>query len=391
MQPIINSTGIHIQTFEEIFKELVDNFKLIYGDDIIVDQNSPDGQRIGIFAKAILDSQTAILKLYNDQDIDLAEGIALDRLIKLLTLNRRPATKSQWELIVKCSDATTLDTNYTIEDSLKQQWKPNKNYSLKKGDNNVVFEAVEYGNIQGVINSVITPLTIVLEVQSITAVKNAIAGVEEESDFALRERDKKSTGINATSTIGALEASLANLPNVKNVRVHENFTSATDSLGVDAHSFWIVVDGGDSKDIARVIAQKKTGGTGMKGDIEGVYVESLKRPDNSVYTITHRVKYDKPSYKELFLKFDYKKINPVLDIDIDLVKTNLMSYIFRIGEDIIASRFYQLGYLNQTNLILENIQISKAKDSGFVTDKIAVVFNELYSLPKANIVGNLIS
>ncbi|OQY25514.1 MAG: hypothetical protein B6244_14960 [Candidatus Cloacimonetes bacterium 4572_55] len=57
--------GIKIQTYEEIFDFLAEGYRAIYGVDINLDQDSPDGQRVGIEAKARLDIQTFALALYN--------------------------------------------------------------------------------------------------------------------------------------------------------------------------------------------------------------------------------------------------------------------------------------------------------------------------------------
>jgi len=50
--------GITTETFDDIYNRLADGLKLIYGSDIDLSQNTPDGQRIGIIAKEILDGQS---------------------------------------------------------------------------------------------------------------------------------------------------------------------------------------------------------------------------------------------------------------------------------------------------------------------------------------------
>jgi len=57
--------GLTIQTFDEIYAELVAGYQAIYGTDINLDPDSPDGQRVGIEAKARLDAQAFALALYN--------------------------------------------------------------------------------------------------------------------------------------------------------------------------------------------------------------------------------------------------------------------------------------------------------------------------------------
>jgi len=69
--------GVSIQTLQEITDELIEGYRDIYGPDINVSPESPDGQRIGIEAKARADMQAFALDLYNQQDPDFASGQAL--------------------------------------------------------------------------------------------------------------------------------------------------------------------------------------------------------------------------------------------------------------------------------------------------------------------------
>lgn len=55
IKPIITAEGIQVQTFNEIHTELSNEYKKVYGDDISLDQNTPDGQKVGIEAKLALD------------------------------------------------------------------------------------------------------------------------------------------------------------------------------------------------------------------------------------------------------------------------------------------------------------------------------------------------
>ena len=119
MKPEIDANGVQIQTFEEIFNELVVQYQAIYGNDINVDIDSPDGQRIAIEAKAQLDLQTYGAIVYNEMDPDLADGLSLERLVKLSGIERRPASKSQADVDIVASQAVTLPIGYKVEDHIR--------------------------------------------------------------------------------------------------------------------------------------------------------------------------------------------------------------------------------------------------------------------------------
>ena len=53
----ITSTGISIDSFNDLFDAIATEYKNIYGQDINIEQNTPDGQKISIFVKAYRDLQ----------------------------------------------------------------------------------------------------------------------------------------------------------------------------------------------------------------------------------------------------------------------------------------------------------------------------------------------
>ena len=112
MLPEFTDDGIEIQTFEEIYDELVDGYKTIYGSDIDLDENSPDGQRVAIEAQARLDLQSFGAALYNQLDPDFAIGTALNRLIKLSGISRNPSVRSSVSVTLTTDRILTLPINF---------------------------------------------------------------------------------------------------------------------------------------------------------------------------------------------------------------------------------------------------------------------------------------
>jgi len=88
-------SGLAVQPLAEITEELAEGYRSIYGQDINVEPESPDGQRIGIEAKARADMQAFALMLYNQQDPDFATGQVLRSKMKYAGITIRPATRSQ--------------------------------------------------------------------------------------------------------------------------------------------------------------------------------------------------------------------------------------------------------------------------------------------------------
>jgi len=378
--------GIQIQTYEEIFNELADGYRLIYGNDINLDQDSPDGQRVGIEAKARLDMQTFALSLYNSFDVDLSEGLTLDLIIKYTGLFRRPASQSQWDLNITADRNLTLADDYTVQDDIGQKWQIASSTDILTGITLVSFKAVDFGAIEGLSSAVIEQVTVVLGVTLIEAPSDAVVGISEESDEQLRIRRNRSLQNAAYSVVGGMFAKLANLNGVTDVEVYENDTDTFDAtLSLDAHSIWAVVEGGAVSDIVEVLAKNKTGGTGIKGAIETIYNETLIKPNGDAKNIPHTTRFDRPVLTDLYITVTATRKDPLVPIDLDLIKAKLSTKLYTIGENSLASELYQFGYLGGNGFVLSLLNISD-DDITYTDENIVIVAGAKFLIDVANIV-----
>jgi len=135
--PMFTAEGLDIRTLTEIVEELRTGYRAIYGNDINLDDDTPDGQRIGIEGKAIADIEEFLLNLYNQMDADLAFGEWLNKLAKFSGIQRRPATRSTVEIEITTDRVLTLFENYTVRDSLGQDWIVTADVPLALGLNTV--------------------------------------------------------------------------------------------------------------------------------------------------------------------------------------------------------------------------------------------------------------
>jgi hypothetical protein len=79
----IDSTGINIDNLNDRIDELNTALKAIYGENINLDQDTPDGQMVGIYSKLDIDAQESLVEIYNSRDPDTAVGVSLDTIAKL--------------------------------------------------------------------------------------------------------------------------------------------------------------------------------------------------------------------------------------------------------------------------------------------------------------------
>lgn len=363
----ITNDGVQIETLEEILDRLAASYRSIYGADINLDQDTADGQRLGIMAKAVFDAQTAGLDTYNSMDVDLSLGQALDRNSKIAGISRRPATNSTWDIEVTASKAVELYSGYTIRDDAGQDWIKDTAVNIPIGTTTVTFESVTLGAVQGLIGAGLEQVTILTEVTTLAASVSATVGIDEETDEELRIRRNKSTENPAFSTIGSLTSKILDLDDVVDAFVYENKTSTYDAtLDLNSHSIWAIVEGGEIADIVETMARQKTGGTGIKGTVTGTYTETIVRPDGSTFDIIHEMKFDRPVITELYVNVNATRTTPN-PVDTALIADNIASRRFTIGEAIHASSLYTEGAKLGTGFYLSDLEISD--DSITFTDE----------------------
>lgn len=378
------TTGLTIQTYQEIYDELVAGYRAAYGPDINTDADSPDGQRIGIEAKARLDLQTLVLSLYNQMNPDAATGNWLNTLIKFAGITRREPTQSSVDLTVTTDRALTLPVDYAVKDDLDQTWVVQSEASLVTGANTVTFVAEDFGAVSADADTITTPVTIIIGVVSVTNPLAAAAGQDEETDPELRIRRNASLIAPATSSKGGMFTALGNTPSVTDVAVYENDTDSYDAtLALNAHHIWCVVEGGAVADIAEAMAKVKTAGTGLKGSTSGTYVETLYQPDGTPYTYTHTMVFDRPTYVPVYMALTVEGTDGAT-VDTAAIKNTLAESAFRIGESITAAQFYSIVYSVASNFTATLLEVSD-DDIAYTDGRLEPGADEAFTLSATNI------
>lgn len=381
----INQNGFKADSFIEILTRLSTELKNIYGQDINLDQDTQDGQMLGINTTVISDLQELGLYIYNSMDADFAEGINLDRLLKLLARTRLPATKSTVDINLTLGRDATIPITYTVSDSNGQNWQITSEQTLTVGTHLVTFESVDYGMITAEANTITQQVTIMTEIDSLTNPADAISGRDEESDQELRERRNKILEVNAYSTLGSIVGKILTLDNVVDCIVYENKTRVYDSeKDLNSHSLWIIVKGGEIDQIAETIVKEKTAGTGLKGTIQETYIESFTRQDGTIREIYHTVNFDRPTEKDIYLKFNVKRRVSTQSIDMDNIKNTLANKVFQIAENVTVTELYATIYSASTNFIATDLQVSRDNIT-FVNNLLIAGHDEEFKIIQANI------
>jgi uncharacterized phage protein gp47/JayE len=383
MNPEFTREGVTIRTYSEIFEDLADQMRGVYGNSITVDQDSPDGQFLGIIAKEILDLETYAWSLYAQFDPDFAEGEMLNKIIKICGISRTPSTQSTCEVTITTTTDLTLDAGYEVADDNEQSWITKEDQDLTTGENTVTLYAEEYGKVEAQAGEINSPVTIVIGVSSVTNPADATAGTDEETDEELRIRRQKSLENASYSTVSGLLAKIEDIEEVSDAVIHENTDDDEDDNGIPGHSIWLIVDGGDVEDIAEIMAKNKTAGTGMKGDTSGIYTETVTKTDGTTFEINHEMKFDRPTDIELYISLTVTRTDTDSPADTDLMKEYLVALEYSIGDSVQANSLYSTVYNAGTNFVATDLKIS---DDGttYTTGRLTPAVDERYTISTDN-------
>lgn len=336
MPNLLDANGLQTKTLSEIRAEITAGMKLAYGDDINVDQDSPDGQAINIFSLVAKDTLDALNQVYNSFNPDLAIGRVLDQRVAINGIQRLGGTHTTTSAKVETDRAMSLigldgadpstppSGTFTISDTQGNYFYLKDSVSSSTitgaGFYDLIFTAKDIGAIETAPATLTRIISVLLGVKSVTnsVVMNTTLGLNEETDAALRLRRQQSVSLASQGYLASLKAEIKNVSGVTYSEIHENNLSATDSDGIPSHSIWAVVEGGLDADIAYAIYTKRSAGCGMKGST----TYNVTQPDGTLFQIN----FDRSATEPLYIKFDAHSISGVA-LDQTYIKNQIVALL----------------------------------------------------------------
>ncbi len=337
MPDSFDASGLKVATLSEIIVSISTAMQAIYGTDINIDQNSPDGQMIGIFSQACEDIRELAVEINNGFDPDQATGSTLDQRVAINNISRRGGTYTIQPIDITVSTTVSLQgldanfndpngTGYTIQDDQGNLFILQNSITLTPGLTTVDFRAQLIGAVETIVDTITTPVTIIL---GVTSVNNSVGplsvGQNQETDPQLRQRRQQSVAIASAGYLNGLLAAILQLGGVVDAALYENVGPAMDINGIPGHGIWLVVEGGANTDIANTIYAKKSYGCNMKGLIS----VNITTASGEIFTAL----FDTPVAVPLYIEFNIKKYLPTASFDTDLLAQYIVDNLkYRIGE-----------------------------------------------------------
>ncbi len=330
----ITQAGLTIDSKAQLLQDLIAAMQAIYGADINVNSNSPDGQYLNIQAQTIEDFLELLLNTYNNFALDTSYGERLDQLVALNGIQRQAGTNTLAQVDVVASQALNLpgldqtaETPFTVSDNSGNQYFLKTSYVFASpGTQTLQFEAEQIGMVETVPNTIVNIVTATLGISSVNnpTIAGDSIGVNEETDAQLKIRHAQSLNLAATGPADAMESALRNIDGVVDAYVVENDTGSTVN-GIPARSLWAIVRGGTPEEIAQAIYTKKGVGCGMFGSESYI----VTRPNGQTFTAA----WDYALAQSLYVKFAIIWTGtPTLD-DEDIKIALAAALVYRLGQN----------------------------------------------------------
>lgn len=308
----VTGRGVIVPDTSTVLGDVQNEFKAVFGNDLDVSPETVQGRIIEMISRSRLFTIQACAAVSNMLNLNTANGFVLDDLGSLFLLSRQPATYTTTSVVLSGVSGTVVPEGTRLKSTGGQIFVNTADYVIGS-PLNAVFRAEKKGVIPCPANTLTIILDAVNGLETANNPANPVLGRELESDAEFRSRIKGSLNINSMAVISAIKANLEQISGVVGTYLYDNYSTSSvvvDEITVPAHSILAIVDGGDSAEIAKVLYDKKTIGTG--------YLASTTDPDIQIVTETVLDPIYGTSYT---VKFARPKIVNLL-VDITVVRQN---------------------------------------------------------------------
>lgn len=381
--PVIDANGIQVPPFEDVLAFLQGKYREIYGADVYLENDSQDGQLLGVIATAVNDVNASIVAAYNAFSPATAQGNGLSSVVKINGISRATPSNSQVNVKLVGQAGTTVNDG-AVTDANSFRWLLPAVVTIPPaGEITVTATCTTAGAIPAAIGTVNQIATPTLGWQTVTNDDPASMGAPVESDAALRRRQETSVALPSKTVLSGILGAVQSLDGVTSAVIYENDTDTTDALGLPEHSIAVVAQGGDSAEIAQAIMRKKTPGTGTYGTTSVDVIDDVG--------LTHAIEYSVPEDVRTVVKVQLKPLSGYTTQVASDIKAAVAAYInaLGIGQAVFRTRLFMPAQLNggigSATFELVNVLIAEHPAAPAAAD-VPIAFNELASCQESDIV-----
>lgn len=330
----IDNTGIHVPDLQTVMDFMVDNYKDVYGKDVVLTPDTQDGQWVALQAQALHDTMEVCGKVYRSFSPATALSDALDTNVRINGIRRNKATYSMCDVKLIGTAGTEI-INGSVKDINNQVWNlPPEVIIPVNGEITVTATAANTGSVTALPNTINIINTPTRGWQSVNNENEAFTGSPIETDAELRQRQGISTALPSQTILEGMIGAIAGISGVTRYKGYENDDNVPDNNGIPAHTSCMVVEGGDAEEIAQQIVLHKTVGSGTYGDT------SIDIRDR--YGVLTEIKFQRPTYHHIKIQVNITPLQGYSATYATEMKQRLADYIngLDIGDTVYISRLY---------------------------------------------------
>ena len=276
----LNDSGeLEFSYKDDILSEYQSLFKTIFGD-INTDPSTPQGQIITSLTQIDLATISYLENLANAFFFG-GSGDFLDKWAwNLYRVTRKQGTPSSVIIKITGRPNTDIPNDFTISDG-------SENYIIEAptriGENGEViakFNNIAINDFVAKANTITQIVTNIDGVERVNNENNATQAIFRETDAELFNRCLYFGSTATNASFRSILANVAQVKGVKRITGAENVANTNQTINgvqLTPHSICVVVDGGDSQEIAKAIQDSRATGCDMVGDIEiPLYIDKQK-------------------------------------------------------------------------------------------------------------------
>jgi uncharacterized phage protein gp47/JayE len=334
----VDENGFSCDDLATIFANLQQAMLAIF-PDASLGADTVDGQTLGIYAESKADSDQLAQDVYNSFNPQTATGVQLSRIVQYNGVTRIPGQPSQGTITCSGTAGTHIPIGSLVAcvSNNEQFATIQDGYIDSTGAIDIAVRSVNYGAVQGPAGTITQIVTPVWGWQTVTNAQSVILGRDEETDEELRLRRAASTATPAQSVPDSVYGAIANIPQVVQVRLYENYTEQVDPVtGLPPHSFSAIVEGGADQDIANAIWNRASIGATQVGNVTVTI--------HDVQSFPHDITFARPQLIRTYLTINVHPLEGWGDTIIAQMQTNISQWSVEnwlIGDSIIFSRIYE--------------------------------------------------
>jgi hypothetical protein len=392
----LDNNGVIVPDTADILAQVQQEFRDVFGQDLIVTPNTPQGlliTEIVIERESLVRNNAQIANQINPQ---IAGGIFLDA-IGALTGDFRLLSIFSTVLIAMTGVPNSMIPAGIIvtNSSASVFFVTNSSVLL---DNTGIGSVLSTCTVAGDVAALAGTLTVISEgsigLETVNNPSDAVLGSDTESDLNFKNQRRVTLAMQGTSLAESITSGLNSLPGVVSPVIFrenkKNISQVIDGTLLLPHSTYVCVDGGTDADIAETLTYRKGGGSDYNNG-NGVPVSYPYTNAFSGQVID--VLFDRPIYIPILVRATVG-ISTAIENPVDAVKKAILDYANNniegetglvVGQSV--SCFELSGAVNREapQLYVQNMEVSLISPINFSNNPIQIAIWERATISSTSI------